>query len=49
MIADAPGIRALALRLQTGEISAGGAALCIALGLAAAALLILILSPKGDK
>lgn len=49
MIADAPGIRALALRLQTGEISGEGAALCIALALFAASLLILILSHKGDE
>jgi hypothetical protein len=49
MISDAPGIRAIAERLQSAEFSDAEAALCIAIGLALTALAWAILSPKGDK
>jgi hypothetical protein len=49
MISDAPGIRAIAERLQSSEFTPEEAALCIAIGLALTALAWAILSPKGDK
>jgi hypothetical protein len=49
MIEDAPGIRAIAERLQSSEFTPEEAALAIALGLALTALAWAFLSPKGDK
>jgi hypothetical protein len=49
MISDAPGIRAIAERLQSVKFTPEEAALAIALGLALAALAWAFLSPKGDK
>lgn len=49
MIADAPGIRAIAERLKCDQFTPEEAALCIAIGLALTALAWAILSPKGDE
>jgi hypothetical protein len=49
MISDAPGIRAIAERLQSVKFTPEEAALAIALGLALAALAWAFLSPKGDE
>ena len=49
MIADIPGIRAAAERLQSSELTPEEAALSFAIGLALTALAWAILSPKGDK